>query len=61
MLVARWKSGDRAYIEARRLMEASMADDVAWFHPRFEPAEDGSGTRDLIFTNTTLFIAGEEI
>jgi ubiquinone/menaquinone biosynthesis C-methylase UbiE len=61
MLVAGWKPGDWAYIEARRLMEASMADDAAWFHPRFEPAEDGSGTREMIFTNTTLFIVGEKI
>jgi len=61
MLVAGWKPGDRAYIEARRLMEASMADDAAWFHPRFEPAEDGSGMPEMIFTNTTLCIAGEKI
>ncbi len=61
MLVAGSKPGDRTYIEARRLMEDSMADDAAWFHPRFEPSEDGSGVRELIFTNTTLFIAGEKI
>jgi ubiquinone/menaquinone biosynthesis C-methylase UbiE len=61
MLVAGSKPGDRAYIEARRLMEGSIADDAAWFHPRFEPAEDGSGARELIFTNTSLFIAGEKI
>ncbi len=60
-LVAGLKPGDAAYIEARRLMEASVADDASWFHPRFEPAEDGSGARELIFTNTTLFIAGEKI
>jgi ubiquinone/menaquinone biosynthesis C-methylase UbiE len=60
-LVAGLKPGDRAYIEARRLMEDSIADDAAWFHPRFEPAEDGSGARELVFTNTTLFIAGEKI
>jgi ubiquinone/menaquinone biosynthesis C-methylase UbiE len=61
MLVAGSKPGDRPYIEVRRLMEASMADDAAWFHPRFAPAEDGSGARELIFTNTTLFVAGEKI
>jgi ubiquinone/menaquinone biosynthesis C-methylase UbiE len=61
MLVAGSKPGDRAYIEARRLMEASIADDAAWFHPRFAPAEDSTGARELIFTNTTLFIAGEKI
>jgi ubiquinone/menaquinone biosynthesis C-methylase UbiE len=61
MLVAGSKPGDRPYTEARRLMEASIADDGAWFHPRFAPAEDGAGARELIFTNTTLFIAGEKI
>jgi ubiquinone/menaquinone biosynthesis C-methylase UbiE len=61
MLVAGSKPGDPAYIEARRLMEASIPDDAAWFHPRFAPAPDGSGARELIFTNTTLFIAGEKI
>lgn len=61
MLVAGSKPGDPAYIEARRLMEASMADDAAWFHPRFAPVEDGSGARELTFTNTTLLIAGEKI
>jgi ubiquinone/menaquinone biosynthesis C-methylase UbiE len=60
MLVAGSKPGDRPYIEARRLMEASMADDAAWFHPRFAPADNGSGASELIFTNTTLFIAGEK-
>ena len=61
MLVAGSKPGDPTYVEARRLMEGSMPDDAAWFHPRFELAEGGSGTRELIFTNTTLFIAGEKI
>jgi ubiquinone/menaquinone biosynthesis C-methylase UbiE len=61
MLVAGSKPGDGPYTEARRLMEASIADDGAWFHPRFEPTEDGTGARELIFTNTTLFIAGEKI
>lgn len=59
MLVAGSKPGDPAYIEARRLMEASIADDSAWFHPRYEPGE--SGRLELVFTNTTLFIAGEKI
>src|SRR5271154_184799 len=61
MLVAGLKPADRAYIEARRLMEESIADDAAWFHPRLEPAEDGSSARELIFINTTLFIASEKI
>ncbi len=61
MLVAGSKPGDRTYVEARRLMEHSIADDAAWFHPRFESAEDGSAARELVFTNTSLFIAGEKI
>jgi ubiquinone/menaquinone biosynthesis C-methylase UbiE len=60
MLVAGWKPGDSAYGEARRLMEASIPDDSAWFHPRFEPSEAGSGELELVLTNTTLFIAGEK-
>ncbi len=61
MLVSGWKPGDSNYIEVRRLMEASIPDDAAWFHPRFEPAGNGSGERELAFTNTSLFIAGEKI
>jgi len=59
MLVAGSKAGDPAYVEARRLMEGSIPDDSAWFHPRYEANE--SGERELVFTNTTLFIAGEKI
>lgn len=61
MLVAGSKPGDAAYREARRLLEESIPDDGAWFHPRFEPASDGSGRRELVFENTMLFIAGEKI
>ena len=59
MLVAGSKPGDPAYAEARRLMEASIPGDAAWFHPRHETNE--AGERELVFTNTTLFIAGEKI
>ncbi len=59
MLVAGSQPGDPAYIEARRLMTLSIPDDAAWFHPRFEPGD--SGEAELVFTNTTLFIAGEKI
>ncbi len=61
MLVAGRKPGDRRYQEARRLLEESIADDGAWFHPRFEPAGEASDERELVFENTTLFIAGEKI
>jgi len=59
MLVAGSKPGDPAYVEARRLMEGSIPDDSAWFHPRYEM--DDAGRRELVFTNTTLFIAGEKV
>lgn len=61
MLVAGSRPGDDAYIEARRLMEASIPNDAAWFHPRFEPFLGGGSDRPLVFTNTSLFIAGEKI
>lgn len=59
MLIAGSKPGDPAYIETRRLMEASIPDDAAWFHPRYESNE--TGERELVFTNTALFIAGEKV
>jgi len=61
MMVAGSKPGDPRYQEARRLLEESIPDDGAWFHPRFEPAAAGSAERELIFENTALFIAGEKI
>jgi ubiquinone/menaquinone biosynthesis C-methylase UbiE len=61
MRVAGSKPGDEAYIEARRLMEASIPNDAAWFHPRFEPVLGDGSDRPLVFTNTSLFIAGEKI
>jgi ubiquinone/menaquinone biosynthesis C-methylase UbiE len=59
MVVAGLKPGDTAYEEARRLMEASIPNDSAWFHPRYEP--DESGEPELFLTNTVLFIAGEKL
>jgi hypothetical protein len=59
MVKAGAKPGDRAYIEARHLMAASIPDHAAWFHPRYELRENSG--RDLVFTNTTLFIAGKKL
>jgi ubiquinone/menaquinone biosynthesis C-methylase UbiE len=59
MLVAGLKPGDPNYVEARRLMEASIPDDAAWFHPRCVPGD--SGKPGLVLTNTTFFIAGEKL
>jgi len=60
MLVAGSTPGDSRYEEARRLLEDSIPEDAAWFHPRFASASNGSGERELIFENTVLFIAGEK-
>ena len=55
--VAGWRRGDRAYDETRRLMEATLADDGAGFHPRLGAASGGEGP-DIEFVQTTLFLAG---
>jgi len=59
MLVAGLKPGDTRYQEARKLMEQSIPDDGAEFHPRFE--RTAANDRELVFDNTMLFIAGEKI
>jgi SAM-dependent methyltransferase len=60
MLVAGHKLGDRAYVETQRLLEASMPNDAANFHPRFVSDGETGGARELFLTNTILFIAGEK-
>jgi ubiquinone/menaquinone biosynthesis C-methylase UbiE len=62
MHVAGWHPGDAAYEETRRLMEASMADDGANFHPRYaEPEKTAAGERrDILIVNTALFCAAEK-
>lgn len=59
MQVAGWQRGDPAYIETRRLMESTMADDRANFHPRFAPvsADAPNEPPDINMVNTALFIA----
>jgi ubiquinone/menaquinone biosynthesis C-methylase UbiE len=63
MLVAGYKPGDREYVETRQLLEATILDDSAGFHPRFvnPDAARSDGERELHFVNTMLFIAGEKI
>ena len=39
MHVAGWKPSDPEYIETHRLMESSIENDGANFHPRLEPAD----------------------
>jgi ubiquinone/menaquinone biosynthesis C-methylase UbiE len=61
MLVAGWKPGDRPYVETRRLLEESIPNDSAWFHPRFVDATQSGQPGELYLTNTVLFIAGVKI
>jgi len=63
MHVAGWKRTDREYMEARRLMESSMADDGADFHPRFEPADviKPGDEPEIYMVNTGIYIAAEKI
>ncbi|MGA8222379.1 MAG: methyltransferase domain-containing protein [Candidatus Acidiferrales bacterium] len=63
MHVAGWHRDDRAYIETRRLMESTMADDRAGFHPQFAPPNPDAPPSsrneapDINMVNTALFIA----
>lgn len=63
MMVAGWKPGDRVFEETRRLMEATMADDSAGFHPRLVGAEPKNGAEigEIHITNTVLFLAAEKL
>jgi ubiquinone/menaquinone biosynthesis C-methylase UbiE len=63
MHVAGWRRGDPAYIETRRLMEETIADDFAGFHPRYAELDANSSgeTPDIHIVNTALFLAAEKI
>lgn len=63
MRTAGWERADTPYIETRRLMEASMPDDSANYHPRFAPPDPArSGEEpDIDMVNTALFIAGQKM
>jgi len=52
--------GDRRHQKVRRLLEESLADDAAWFHPRLVPTSESGEKRELVIENTMLFIAGEK-
>lgn len=60
--VAGWKRGDPEYMAARQLMESTIPDDAADFHPRFAPAdpERPEAAPDINMVNTVLYIAGEK-
>jgi len=59
MHVAGWHRGDPAYIETRRLMESTMPDDRAGFHPKFAGANPDAPDEapDINMVNTGLFLA----
>ena len=63
MHVAGWKPGDREFDETRRLMEATMAEDSAGFHPRFVAADakEDEDAPEIHIINTVLFLAAEKI
>jgi ubiquinone/menaquinone biosynthesis C-methylase UbiE len=63
MQVAGWSRSDVAYIETRRLMVTTMADDFAAFHPRYAAAEADKPEfeRDIEMVNTALFLAAEKV
>jgi hypothetical protein len=54
---------DPEYIETRRLMEATIPDDLAAFHPRYSASSPtGSGEAPVIdMVNTVVFFAAEKI
>ena len=57
--VAGLRPGDARYQETRKLMESTLENDGAGFHPRYEPAKPGAEP-ELMITNTVLLIAGEK-
>jgi ubiquinone/menaquinone biosynthesis C-methylase UbiE len=61
MHVAGRRRGDPAYIETRRLMEATMANDFAGFHPRYADTNTSGEAPDIHMANTALFLAAEKI
>lgn len=63
MQVGGWLPGTAVYQETRRLMEASMADDSAGFHPRFVSAAPGRAApaqSDLEYTQASAFVVAEK-
>jgi len=58
MHVAGWKPSDPEYIETRRLLESTIENDAAGFHPRLVPGADGP---ELHLVNTVLYTAAEKI
>lgn len=62
MRIAGWEPSDTAYIETRRLMEASLAGDTAGFRPRIVTAAEPSpvaAAGDIEFLQVSLAVIAE--
>lgn len=60
MRVAGWGPGDSAYIETRRLMEASLEQDTAGFRPRLAAAP-GATQADIEWVQTSVLLVAERV
>ena len=58
MRVAGWKPSDPEYVDTQRLLESTIENDSAGFHPRLIPGADGP---ELHLVNTVLYTAAEKI
>jgi len=54
--------GDPEYVETRRLMAATIPDDLAAFHPRYSAVEEAASDEvpGIDMVNTVVFIAAEK-
>jgi hypothetical protein len=61
--VAGWHRGDARYEEARRLMEATLENDLAGFHPKLMAIDPATPPErpDIEMCNNALYIAAEKI
>ena len=60
---AGWDSSDPEYIETRRLMEETIPDDLAAFHPRYSAASVAGGDEGpgIEMVNAVVFFSAEKI
>ena len=56
MQIAGLEPGDPAYTRTRELMEATIGDDAAGFHPHFVGEKGAGSGNDLRFVQTSLFL-----
>jgi ubiquinone/menaquinone biosynthesis C-methylase UbiE len=61
--VAGWHRGDTRYEEARRLMEATLENDLAGFHPKLMAIDPATPPErpDIEMCNNALYIAAEKM